>query len=133
MDIKRLMQMRDSLASLGAHQGVSEQVEQDEVHIEYRNIILREIYQWPSSDVFRDVTIQVYQNESLFDELRQLKPFNHWIRLTCKNPSLQCSKLVRGGKLASVQETIKAVEEWKQELFSRDQEGDPPVLSFGRC
>ena len=79
MDITRLKQMRDCLASLGAPLGVTEQVDQDEVPVAYRDIILREKYRIPHPqlpDPSVNFTIRVYENESLFDKLDQRRPFH---------------------------------------------------------
>ena len=136
MDITRLKQMRDCLASLGAPLGVTEQVDQDEVHVAYRDIILREEYEWPelSEDVERlpdasvDVTIRVYENESLFDKLDQRRPFHYWIRITSDNAFLRWRKVSPAGMAQTRQQTRDTVDSWKQNLFSRAQGGDPPVL-----
>ena len=138
MDITRLKQMRDCLASLGAPLGVTEQVDQDEVAVAYRDIILREQYEWPelSEDVERlpdasvDVTIRVYENESLFDKLDQRRAFHYWIDITCDRPSLFWRKLSSAGLMQTVQHTRDKVDSWKQTLFSQAQGGDPPVLRF---
>ena len=137
MDITRLMQMRDSLASLGAPLGVTEQVDQDEVHVAYRDIILREEYQWPRlpnaaevPDASVDVTIRVYENESLFDKLDRRRPFYYWIRIKSDNRFFRWRMLSDAGMVQTRHETRDTVDSWKQSLFTQVQGGHPPVLMF---
>ncbi len=133
MDITRLMQMRDSLASLGAPLGVTEQVDRDEVRVAYRDITLREQYQMeipgrPRASV--DVAIRLHANESLFDKLDQRRAFDYWDTMKCDNPFFRWRKVAPTGMVPTERETRQRLDRLNQYLFSRAQGGDAPVLIF---
>ena len=131
-----LARMRGLLA-LGAPLGVPEQVDQEEVQVAYRDIILREQCEWPEvpggprlPDASADVTIRVYENESLYDKLER-RPFSYWISVDCwSRPFLAWRKESPSGMVQTVQRTRERVDSWKQELFGLAPGGDPPVLLF---
>jgi hypothetical protein len=118
--------MRDSLASLGAPLGVTEQVDQDEVPVAYRDIVLKEKYQ----NLSVNFTIRVYENESLFDKLDQRRPFHYWIRINSDYPELRWRFESPAGAEQTEQRTRDHIDLWKQQLFRLPQGGDPPVLKL---
>jgi len=132
-----LARMRGLLA-LGAPLGGRDQVDQEEVQVAYRDIILRERYRWPEApggprlrDASADVTIRVYENESLYDKLDQRRPFWNWISMNCwSSPLLAWRKESPSGMVQTVQHTRERVDSWKQELFGLVPGGDPPILEL---
>ena len=129
-----LARMRGLLA-LGAPLGVSEQVDQEEVQVAYRDIILREQYRWPEvrggprlRDVSVDVEIRVYENESLYAKLVLCRPWSSWIRIESNNQDFGWRKVSSSGMWQTERETRDYVDSWKQNLFTQAQGGAPPVL-----
>lgn len=125
--------MRDSVASLGAPLGVIEQVDQDEVPVAYRDIVLSERYLIPYPALPNpsvNFTIRVYENESLFDKLDQRRPFHYWRRINSNNPYFDWTFESPAGAQQTEQRTRDRIASWKQQLFRLPQGGDPPVLKF---
>jgi hypothetical protein len=123
------------LLALGAELGGPDHVDPEEVQVAYRDIILREEYRWPVvpgglrlPDASADVTIRVHENEYLYDKLVELRSFSKWITMSSENPDLRWRMRAPSGMMQSVERTRAVVEAWKQNLFSRAQGGDRPVL-----
>ena len=135
--VKSLARMRGLLA-LGAPLGGPAYVDPGGVQVAYRVIILREQYLWPQvpgapeelPEASADVTITVYENGSLYDKINQRRPFESWRSMRSRDPFFLWRKESSSGMRQTVENTREVLRVWQVFLFSRAQEGGPPILKL---